>query len=267
MKRVIVTPAGRRKYLEILVKYLVAYKDEFDRWDIWLNTSDSEDISYIISLVHNLDFIRIIPNIISPSTGFHKGETIYTFFKNCTKEDECYLRLDDDIVYIKKGSLDRLFDLRLKIEEPFLLFGNIFNNSLITHLHQRFGHLPTKYGVVGYDCLDELGWKDPYFAAKMHKIFLADTAKDYSFSNWILNKYERCSINVICWTGSEFAKFDGVISPDEEYYLTTTKPSELKKPNMIIGDTFFVHWAFFTQRNFLDSTDLLDRYKSLANSL
>lgn len=267
MKKVIVTPAGRKKYLEILSKYLVAYKDEFDRWDIWVNTTEYDDIDYIINLGNQYDFIRVIPNPIPPSEHFHKGTTIHPFFKYCIKEDECYLRLDDDIVFIKKGSLETLFQRRLELDEPFLLFGNIFNNAIITHLHQRFGLLPTKYGIVGYYCTDEIGWGNPYFAAKMHKIFLQDTTIDLSFPNWILNMYEQCSINVISWTGKEFAKFNGIVESDEEQFLTMRKPAQLRRPNMIIGDTLFVHWAFFTQRPFLDSTEILQRYKEIADAL
>ena len=91
--------------------------------------------------------------------------------------------------------------------------------------------------------------------------------KDYSFQNWILNVYERCSINVISWTGADFKKFDGVVDSDEENFLSTEKPKVLKRPNMIIGDTLFVHYSFYTQREFLDSTDILLRYKELSESI
>ena len=62
MRKVVVTPAGRKKYLEILSKYLSAYKNEFDRWDIWLNTTDYDDIQYIMNLSSQYDFVKIIPN-------------------------------------------------------------------------------------------------------------------------------------------------------------------------------------------------------------
>lgn len=44
MKRIVIIPAGRKRYLEILLNYLKFYKDEYDRLDIWLNTNNKEDI-------------------------------------------------------------------------------------------------------------------------------------------------------------------------------------------------------------------------------
>ena len=41
MKRIIVTPAGRKRYLAILIKYLVKQKHSFDSWQIWCNTIKS----------------------------------------------------------------------------------------------------------------------------------------------------------------------------------------------------------------------------------
>jgi hypothetical protein len=32
MKKIITTPSGRKRYLEILLEYLIKYKNEFNRW-------------------------------------------------------------------------------------------------------------------------------------------------------------------------------------------------------------------------------------------
>jgi len=37
-KCIVVTPAGRRRYLEKLVKCLELQKDDFDEWHLWENT-------------------------------------------------------------------------------------------------------------------------------------------------------------------------------------------------------------------------------------
>lgn len=38
MKRIIVTPAGRKRYMEILSSHLDKQRSDFDEWHIWQNT-------------------------------------------------------------------------------------------------------------------------------------------------------------------------------------------------------------------------------------
>ena len=45
-KDVAVTPAGRKKNLKLLRKY-VEKCDIIDEWQIWLNTDNPEDVDYI----------------------------------------------------------------------------------------------------------------------------------------------------------------------------------------------------------------------------
>ena len=49
-----------------------------------------------------------------------------------------------------------------------------------------------------------------------------DKLNDFSLYNWVLRDYERCSINVISWLGSEFKKFNGDVGVDEEHELQRT---------------------------------------------
>ena len=71
-------------------------------------------------------------------------------------------------------------------------------------------------------------------------------------------------MNVISWLGSEFNKFNGIVDADEENWLSCIKPSQISKPNIIFGDSLFSHYAFFTQRNYIDSTDILEKYKEIS---
>jgi hypothetical protein len=59
-----------------------------------------------------------------------------------------------------------------------------------------------------------------------------------------LYDYERVSINVISWRGDEFLKFSGKVGESEEHWLSVHQPNFIGKPNRIIGDTLFVHYAF-----------------------
>jgi hypothetical protein len=77
---------------------------------------------------------------------------------------------------------------------------------------------------------------------------------------WILTQYERVSINCISWRGEEFKLFDGNVGRDEEAWLSVEKPKEIQRPNCIFGEFVCVHYAFHTQRERIDSTDILSQY-------
>jgi hypothetical protein len=264
MKRIIVTPAGRKRYLEVLLNNLIKVKSEFDAWVLWINTSEQADIDYMLELEKKYSWIKT-KTIQESVYGSH---TIRKFFIDCADPSCVYIRLDDDIVYIHKNSLKDLFDYRLSNPEPFLVYGNIINNAIISYIHQKLGNLFPE-PVLGYDCMDKVGWNNTSVAEKIHRNFLESleksNAEKFYMPNWVLSNYERCSINVISWLGSEFEKFKGIIdSEDEETWLSSQKPMELKKPNIIFGKSLFAHFAYFTQRAYLDNTNILSKYFDIS---
>jgi hypothetical protein len=263
-KRIIVTPAGRSEHLKILLNNLLRCREEFDRWDLWINTINNNDINYIRELSEKYNFIKAIESEIP----WDRSYSIHDFFKHYINIDEIYLRLDDDIVYMREGSINRIFKERESDTEHFLLHGNVINNAIGSHIQQRIGNFTTKIGRAGYNCLDETGWRNPIFAEYIHKVFLEKikegSSGDFKTDDWILFDNERCSINVISWRGDEFVKFNGIVGRDEEQWLSVDKPKELGKFNKIIGDTIFVHFAFETQRPYLQTTSLLKDYEELS---
>lgn len=265
MKRIIVTAAGRRRYLEVLKNYLIKYKKEFDEWVLWVNTPDPDDIHYINSLKKELDFVKT-EELMVPFEG---SNSVYSFYKNCIDENSLYMKIDDDIVYIHQKSIENLFNYKLKDKEHFLIFGNTINNSICTHLHQRYRLLP-KNKITGYSSIDNVGWRDPIFAEEIHKTFLEEvknkSQEKFMISDWDLIFYERCSINVVCWSGKEFSNFEGLVEKDDEDYLSSDKPRNLCKTNIIMGNSLFVHYAFRPQREHLDKTNLLNIYKKISET-
>lgn len=263
MKKIVVTPAGREIYLKILFKNLIKCKNEFDFWDLWINTTNEKDIKFMENLALKNNFIRLK----YLTVPWNHNLSIYSFFKNYKDPQEIYLRLDDDIVYIQKGSIQKIFNERIKDDKSFLLYGNIVNNAILSHIHQRTGNIDYSEGICGYACMDPVGWKNPKFAELAHRSFLNKISKksedEFKIKNWNLHYYERVSINAISWTGKCFAEFDGVVSRDEEQWLSVEKPKELSRPNKIIGDTLFSHYAFHTQRAYLETTDILSLYDKI----
>jgi hypothetical protein len=261
-KIVVVTPAGRKKYLELLIPYVLKLRDVVDEYRLWVNTDDKDDIDYMKFISEQYpDFIKLE----YLSITYERTMSIYSFFKNCTDKDTVYVRFDDDIVMMDDITHFKNF-LKFRIENPqyFVVYANILNNSVISHLHQRFGKLNTKIGLVDYNCTCNLGWRDPKFVEDLHRQVLEkNDLSFFHFNNpWILHFYERVSINCLSWLGEEFNEFDGLVGRDEEKWISCDKPLELGKPSVIYGEFSVVHYAFGLQRDYLDTTDIYSKYKA-----
>lgn len=252
VKRIIVTPAGRRRYVEVLARHLAAQRSSFDEWHLWLNTENAEDIAFLRSQ----DAVVIEPE------GSNPGEAllnIHRFFPVDSREPGAlYLRLDDDVVWMEPGFIDSMFSYREK-SDAFLVSANVVNNAICSHLHWRFGVAPR----CGYVCVDAEGWGNPLYAERVHRSFLSSDLNSWKFPSWRMAVGERISINAISWTGDKFAQFGGAVGHDEENWLTEVAPASLGEV-VIHGGAVCSHFAFHTQRAHLDSTNLLDTYRSMT---
>lgn len=261
-KIVVVTPAGRKEYLELLIPQILKLKPVVDEYRLWVNTKNQNDIEYM-ETVKDDEFIKL---------EYHSNENIINgnlsickFFKNCCDPNTVYVRFDDDIIFVDNlENFKNFLKFRIENEKYFLVYGNILNNCVISHIHQRLGNFPEFNNMYAeYFCTGENGWKNPIFAEKLHKYILChDNLDDFRFNKiWNLFGFDRVSINCISWLGSEFLKFNGEVGMDEEQWLSVDKPKEINKLNCIYGNFICIHYAFFTQREYLNSINLLDDYK------
>lgn len=263
MKRIVVTPAGRKRYMELLLKHLKCQREAFDEWHLWLNTTVQEDINWMQSLIPtHSSFIKLIN---APGSNPKEGNwNIHRFFPMYTDLNTVYLRLDDDVVWLEPDFLEKMFSRREEDKSSFLVSANVVNNAICSHL-------VSKSGVIrpcGYECMDHIGWKDPKYAEHVHRTFLncvkIDALHSWKFNDKILEKGKRISINGISWRGDTFAKFRGQVGRDEEKWLTVEAPPSWG-PVVVNGSAICVHFAFCTQRGHIDSTDLLHKYSELAD--
>ena len=263
MRVVVVTPAGRKRYLEILFRYVARLRPVIDEYRLWVNTDNTDDIAYMEQYQkENSDYVTIqyLTDELKEQYKKDRNSTIHYFFKDCKDPNTIYVRFDDDIVFI--DTIDKFVNyLRFRRDNPqyFLVFGNIINNGVINHLHQRIGALGVDRGICGYECMDPLGWENGQFTKYLHYTIFTKLDKLSSFymNNWLLYHHERVSINVISWLGSEFEKFDGVVDPAEEEFLSTWKPKKDNKMNIIYGGFLCIHYAFWTQREVVDEDKLI----------
>jgi hypothetical protein len=261
MKRIIVTPAGRKKYMDLLAKHLAKQRSSFDEWHIWQNTENIEDIQFF----NTLDAKIIIPKISDPKL---KNVNLNNFYAiDSFDEDTLYLKLDDDIVWMEPDFIDKMFSLREQNNTNFLIFANTINNSTCGHLHMRNNQIPWN-DMAGYNTFDSIFWSSPLYAESVHHTFLSN-AKDFTkfyFSDWHLFLNERVSINAVAWRGSDFAFFNGFIDGEDELFLTYHGPSRaLGKRSFIYGQALCSHYSYKTQMEYLDRTKLLERYIKIAN--
>ena len=104
-----------------------------------------------------------------------------------------------------------------------------------------------------------LYWNNPIFAYNILTNALdsikSNTFQNLFITNKILTNYEPVSINFIMWCGEDFAKFNGLVrSVDEEPWLTMFYPLKHNLYNAVVGNTRVIHYAYWPQRPYLDTT-------------
>lgn len=83
---VVVTPAGRRRYMELLVPQLLGFRSVVDEYRIWQNTEDPEDIAYFRELeAAHPGFVTL--QTLPPGRRVDGNASIHAFFDACTDPD------------------------------------------------------------------------------------------------------------------------------------------------------------------------------------
>jgi hypothetical protein len=208
-KMVVAMPAGRRRYMEVMIPRILKQKGFIDEFRIWCNTKNQSDIEYIQKIVStNNDFVTI-DYLPAKADKIGEGWAIHHFFKNAVDPNTVYLRIDDDIVWVEKDFFKKIYKFRIENPKYFLVYGNIVNNAICDHLCQRNGaYEPEPH--YGFDSNDGNGWRNPILAETKHRKLLENIKNNhlekYRFAPTVLQNYERVSINCISWLGSRICK-------------------------------------------------------------
>lgn len=266
-KVVVVTPAGRKRYMEILFKYILREKDIIDEYRIWVNTKTSSDLSYLDHLESkHKGFVTLDKRYIE-ELECGESTNIHRFFDKCTDSNTIYIRLDDDVIWLSENFINNLATYRIENPDPFLVYAATINNSICDSIFQNLGHYKS-FDNFDYDCMKSIAYTDSYVCENKHRemIKYIEQLKPIDFvDTWILRRYERVSINCISWLGETFSDFSGIVDREEEFWLSCVKPQDIKKPNVIIGNSVCSHFAFGSQREYMDKTNILDMYRNISN--
>lgn len=268
------TPYGRERTVSILVKYMErdVKRGLVDEYVIYMNTDDDQvtDRAYGYQLAEEHDWIRIIerperyPGPKQRSTGY--------FYRYATDPGTIFVRLDDDIVYLHEAAIENLVRARLEMPAPAAVFPIIINNAICSYFLQACGKIPREWGEVGMYCMDPVGWANGPFAVKLHTMLLdhieAGTVEDlYLHHDFQIPPGTQFSVSCFASLGSMYAGLEqpGVLVPDEEEsWHTIHRPLATGASNVVRADAIVSHLSFFTQHAFLNESDILDRYRDLA---
>lgn len=258
-KIVVNTAAGRRRYMQYLVPFVVA-SDIVDRYDIWVNTHNMADIEFFKMLADRFPVVNLVWQ---PDRYVNGISSINAFYRICIEEKTIYFKMDDDIVWMESDAIQKMVDFRIANPQYFLVSPLVINNSLSTYLLQVTGKLKLN-AYYNSSANSPILWKNGHFAFQLHKWFLEKYLKTHKYADLHVGKHEmgmtRFSINAILWFGEDMKALNGIVPGDDEEFLSCIRPTQLGKANCWNGDTIFLHFAFSPQREQLDKQTILERY-------
>lgn len=262
---VVNTAAGRRRYMQYLIPYIVSSKI-VDRYDIWINTHNGADIEFFKQIAKRYPVVNLVWQ---PDGIVNGNSSINAFYKACTEPDTIYFKLDDDIIWMEPGLIEKMVQFRVENPQYFLVSPLVINNSLSTYLLQ----LEKKIKFHDYynsSASHPILWQSGQFASELHSWFINHYLKSQQWSELYLGKREmgmtRFSINAILWFGDEMRKFSGLVPGDDEEFLSCIYPTKHGMSNAWNGDSVVSHFAFFTQREQLDKQNILELYGDILDS-
>ncbi len=260
---VVNTAAGRRRYMQCLIPYIVSCSI-VDRYDIWINTHNGADIEFFKQIAKSFPIVNLVWQ---PNGVVNGNKSINAFYKTCVEENTIYFKLDDDVVWMEPGLIEKMVKFRVDNPQYFLVSPLVINNSLSTYLLQIEGRLKLdKYYEAG--CSHPVLWKSGYFAKELHLWFIEHYLKKNQWRKLYVGKKEmgmtRFSINAILWFGDEMKKFTGIVPGDDEEFMSCIYPTQQGMSNAWNGDAIVAHFAFFTQREQLDKWHILERYEKIC---
>lgn len=234
----------------------------------WVNTEDAEDIAW---MAEQTDCRMLFLENNLPVDMHRLG----SFWVTCDQQDTIYVKIDDDIVWIEPGAIDRLVQYRYENPKPFLVFPMILNNYMTSWLLQSRTDCFKDCPNFTRNPFCPNGWRNGDAAVQLHNEVLEKIDRgmvsDFKIAQpYTVDDYLRNSVNVISWFGSDYptiVKFQRGITNREEPFVTTFIPMFLNRPVVFMNEAVFVHFAYFPQRPIVDATDILQRYEKLSTSV
>lgn len=279
-KIVVVTPAGRKKYLSVLKKFVYRKMKEglIDGWQLWVNTVNEDDLAYLESMEKENPKVKrcFIEEKITPTWESYNALQTCQFFRYAHDDDTIYIRFDDDIIWVADDAVEKMCIARIENPNAFMVYPNVINSTTVTSWHQENGALSEEAGRVAKQSdniddpniayLDAFNYTNSRFIDHIHNTFKKrykeKTLDAYYLKSRSLDNFERFSICSVAFFGKDKI-VPGML---EEPQMSWELPKSLNKPVYFCGDALMIHYAYHTQRDYLVSKgdEHLEFYKKIT---
>jgi hypothetical protein len=263
---IIVTPAGREKYLRLLSHYILK-SPEVAEWHLWDNCRNASDRAYLRALAASDPRIQV-KELPGANGGFG---IIGEFFRFCDDPDALYLRFDDDIVFIEDGFFPRFIARALGERGKALWFSPLIVNNAICGTLMKHTSRVIIEGPISCQAMCPYCWAFPNFPEALHPVFIeairSNRLDDFRCPDREV-RMSRFSINALGFFGAEKVALGDMFLPAgnqaEEEWLSAVLPAKLDRAGKILGDLLVAHFSFYTQERRLLQTDILNAYYAVA---
>ena len=264
-KIVVVTPAGRRPYLELLTHYIVA-DESIDEWRLWDNCRTASDREYIHNLASRHKKIVVIQATHIDGSNL----SISQFYEACDDSNTFYIKIDDDIVYLPPGFGGALYSKARSEADRYTWWSPlVVNNAICSWLLKYHSQLRIDAPLsASATCVH--GWRSARFAFVLHQAFLeavrTGCVDRFRVPDATIS-LSRFSINCVGFFGQLARSMGDSFCPsnvDDEEWISAVLPSITGLPGRIAGDLVIAHFSFFTQEDELIRTNILANYFRLA---
>lgn len=272
--------------MSILEKYIVALEKAgiVDCWMIWENTHNQDDVKYIRSLYTTYDWVDIVTSDRS-LTEYGTADNLKNYWDTVCEAETIYVRFDDDIVFVELENFQKFLDFRIDNPQYLVVYPTIINNTGIAYKMQKDGILqPTspmigevvadngapEWNRGGFHPCDAKAWADTEYCKNSHVRFLHNIL-EHSFqyyrlsTPWELKNYETVSINACSWIGSGDPNQFKMETKAEEGEIVYYLPRKLDRINCVYNEFIVSHYAFYTQKQALDSAGIDKLYNEIAD--
>jgi hypothetical protein len=273
-------PYGRARTVSILFEYLRRdhLRGQLDELWLYLNTDSEQvdDLRYAYQLARSHDWVHIKERPTGCVRQSPKQRNTGYAYRYMTDPATTYLRFDDDIVYVHPEAITRLVTAKLEMPESMCVFPIIWNNAICSWFAQQLGHIPHAWGTVRSPyCMDPMGWANGGFAVSVHGLLLDHIEQGTVdellwYQDYSLQVGQQFSVSCFAAAGADYADLQtpGVLVPDEEEsWHTIHRTRATQQPNMIRGDALVSHYTFKPQGPIVEASNVLDRYRALAEKV
>lgn len=265
-KIVALTPAGRKKYMEVLFPQILKQRDFVDEYHLWVNTKNPEDLAYLNQLGEDYKGFVVLHKDFANDRFVGTNRNITNYWCKAKEQGVVYFRLDDDIVYIEDDYFSKMYEFKMKYPQFIMTTANVVNNAVFDSYRQSEGRVYQSLPKMAPQCMCPVGWKKPEVAELRHRealSYLKEGNKEILYTeDKEVTQGTRFSINTLCWLGDDLA--DVTVGWDEETYVTVKLTRDKKRSIGVLGSCIACHYAFYTQRDKLSKTNILEEYKKLT---